>query len=251
MNKNRKIYFFLAGCSFLFALIFKFISVGMGFTASCFVVLTLLFVLFALLGDSKGATLTKRIITVVLAVILIFAVVTEILVFAHAHTNADNDTDWLIILGAGLHGKRLSYSIKSRLDRALEFLDGNKDCFIVVSGGMGKGESVTEASAMKEYLANNGISENRIYLEDKATTTEENLRFSFEIISSSSEYKRGDSIAILSSAYHLYRTSLMVNSLFGTEYGKITYIAARTKRFIAVNYYLREIAAIWYYIILK
>ncbi|MBQ7499667.1 MAG: YdcF family protein, partial [Clostridia bacterium] len=245
-NKNitsrRKLYFIAAAVTAVLTLIFRFISVGMGFTAMCTFILTVILIIFGSLGGSKAAKAVKKILSVILAIILIFAVITEIVVFSHAKTTARGNENIIIILGAGLHGNRLSYSIKSRLDRALEYLDGNKSCKIIVSGGKGGGESVTEAYAMKKYLVENGISPERITLEEESTTTKENLKFSKKIIDEI--YRQGDKIAILSSGYHLYRTSLLANEIFGDEYGAIRYISARTRRFIVVNYYLREIAAV-------
>ena len=223
----------------------------MAFTALLMLTFAAICLFFAFIGDSKAAKRIKTAVAILLAVIFIAALATEIFVFAHAHTNAESDVEWIIILGAGLHGERLSYSIKSRLDRALEYLEKNQKCRIVVSGGMGAGETVTEAYAMKKYLVENGIDAQRILTEEKATTTEENLEFSFDIISSHPEYRKSDRVAVLSSAYHLFRTSIMASDLSGGRFGRITYISARTRRFIVVNYYLREIAAIWYYIILK
>lgn len=53
---------------------------------------------------------------------------------------------------------------------------------IVVSGGMGDSENISEAEAMYRWLTDKGIDESRIYKEEKSTDTDENIRFSKEVI---------------------------------------------------------------------
>jgi uncharacterized SAM-binding protein YcdF (DUF218 family) len=95
----------------------------------------------------------------------------------------------------------------------LEELRSVCDRVAIVSGGKGAGENITEAQAMHDWLIANGIPEERILMEDKATSTMENLEYSFAIIR-----ERGDepenNVAIVSSAYHLYRAKLMSRNLF-------------------------------------
>ncbi len=91
---------------------------------------------------------------------------------------ADKDYDAIIVLGAGLRdGLYPSQTLKYRLDKGAELYE-LKEVSIVVSGGQGPDEKVSEASVMKEYLVEKGIPEEDIYLEDKSTSTEENFEFS-------------------------------------------------------------------------
>ena len=88
------------------------------------------------------------------------------------------DYDALIVLGAAVHGDRVTWVLSNRLDTALAYAQEHPNTVLVVSGGKGDGETVTEASAMKGYLMDRGLEEGRILLEDKAKSTEENFRFS-------------------------------------------------------------------------
>ncbi len=84
----------------------------------------------------------------------------------------------IVVLGAGLNGGRnVSRTLRFRLDKAIELYELNQ-VPIVVSGGQGVDEQVSEAFAMKEYLVAQGVPEEDIYLEDKSTSTEENFDFS-------------------------------------------------------------------------
>ena len=103
-------------------------------------------------------------------------------------------------------------------------------------GGMGAGETVTEAQAMHDWLIAAGIPEERILLEPEATSTLENLSKSFAIIRARGDEPDGN-VAIVSSAYHLYRAKLMASRLGVTAAG----VAAPWGYFfVMLNYFIRE-----------
>ncbi|MEI3193353.1 MAG: YdcF family protein [Lachnospiraceae bacterium] len=91
-------------------------------------------------------------------------------------------TDYLVVLGAQVRGTVPSRALKKRLDTAAEYLGKNLETKVVVSGGKGAGEEITEAEAMENYLLELGIEKDRIIMEDRSTTTSENLRYTGELI---------------------------------------------------------------------
>ena len=119
---------------------------------------------------------------------------------------SDNVTykeDALVVLGAGINGKRITYVLADRLDRAVEYSRENPDALIVVSGGQGPGEDISEADAMYGYLTSKGVPEDRIIKEDKSTSTYENFKFSKAIMDEilGKDYK----VAYVTNEYHIYR----------------------------------------------
>ena len=114
------------------------------------------------------------------------------------------DFDYVIIHGAGLiNGEKVSRLLQERLDKAiLIYRKDPSPTKLIPSGGKGSDESISEAEAMKRYLLEQGIPEDDIILEDRSTTTLENLRFSKEIIDSR-EGRRYT--ALVTSNYHVYR----------------------------------------------
>lgn len=114
------------------------------------------------------------------------------------------DFDYLIIHGAGLiDGNRVSKLLAERLDKAIDVYSKDPTPTIMIpSGGKGGNETVSEARAMADYLIEKGIPEDRIVLEDRSTTTLENIEFSKDIID-----RRGGGryIALVTSNYHVYR----------------------------------------------
>ena len=87
--------------------------------------------------------------------------------------------DYLIVLGAHVDGTRLTLALLERTRRALEYLKANPGTKAVLSGGKGKGEKISEARAMYDYLTANGIEGSRLILEARSVNTKENLSFRF------------------------------------------------------------------------
>ena len=96
--------------------------------------------------------------------------------------NATYDADYIIVLGSKVNGTKPSYSLQYRIDKAPEYLKSHEKTIAIVSGGQGKGEDISEALAMKQGLIKQNIAEDRIIMEDKSTSTDENITFSKPLI---------------------------------------------------------------------
>ena len=114
------------------------------------------------------------------------------------------DFDYIIIHGSGLvDGNKVSKLLSDRLDKAINvYRKDPTPPIMIASGGHGSDETVSEAKAMSEYLISKGIPKEKIILEDKSTTTYENLVNSKEIID---QRGGGNYIALVTSNYHVYR----------------------------------------------
>ena len=117
------------------------------------------------------------------------AIVSFIAVYGQ-YDNADYNEDAVIVLGAGINGDKVTYPLKVRLDKAIEYHKLNPDALIVVTGGQGFQETVTEAYAMEKYLVQNGVEASKIIKEEKATSTNENMRFSKKLLKTAKKYAK-------------------------------------------------------------
>ena len=91
--------------------------------------------------------------------------------------------DYIIIHGAGLDGPRPTPLLAGRIDKALALWNKQlQHGKFVVSGGQGADEVVSEAQAMRDYLLERGVPADAILMEDKSTTTWENLKNSLGVI---------------------------------------------------------------------
>lgn len=163
----------------------------------------------------------------------------EILVFQAARSDSVVNTKYAVVLGAGLRGDQPSRTLKTRLDKGIEYLRENPEAQIVVAGGLGPAKSLSEAEVMKRYLTAQGIDENRILLEEKSTTTDENLKFTKELIIAR-EGVPVQSISVVTSDYHLYRAKLIA----GKYYPQVQGLAAESPLLLKINYAIREYFAV-------
>ncbi len=115
----------------------------------------------------------------------------------------------IIILGYALSNGEMQPELISRCDAAADLAKTYPDAILVCSGGAtGKNnpEKHTEAGLMKEYLTKNcGIDASRIYTDEKALTTVENVRKTFEIL----EKQKVQTMTIVTSQYHQLRSQAL------------------------------------------
>ena len=144
--------------------------------------------------------------------------------------------DCIIVLGAQVKGKKITDSLKRRLDRAALYLKKYPDTRVIVSGGQGPGEEISEADAMAAYLIRSGIDRERIIREDQSTSTSENLRYSRKY----TDPERED-IGIVTNGFHMYRALLIA----GQEGYRNAYkIPASSNPVFQINYLMREFFAV-------
>ena len=130
----------------------------------------------------------------------------EGLILTHDEGTERPTAQTVILLGAGLHGDQPSLTLSTRLKTALAYLQQNPKAVVIVSGGQGAGETITEAAAMHRWLTARGIDDSRIYREEQATDTRENLRYSKEIIENQN---LPQPVAVVSNSFHLYRAQML------------------------------------------
>ncbi len=151
------------------------------------------------------------------------------------------EADVLVVLGAGIRGTAPTLTLKYRLDTAVEYLTENEDTVVIVSGGRGEDEVVTEASVMREYLISCGIKSDRIILEENSHSTEENFIYSYEIITE--RFGEDASIAFITTRFHVYRAECVAKKLGIAAQG----IPSKGVWYLTLNNYLRECAALTQY----
>lgn len=142
--------------------------------------------------------------------------------------------DYVIVLGAGLLGDRISSTLQYRLDAALSLYQEDPSLMFIVSGGQGADEIVSEASAMQSYLIKKGIPEAQILMEDASRNTSENFQFSKALIDQ--QTNPSNKVTVITNRFHMFR-ALHLGSIEGLEcYGYPADNLAGT----GPVYYLRE-----------
>lgn len=235
---------FLAGGALaLLAAAVQLLLTGYGMTALCCLFAAGCCFFFGLTRrrGTKTAQVLSRAAGVCIALGLCLFLAAEIPVLADARSDEDTSAGYLIVMGAGVNGQEPSLSLENRLDAALVWLEENPGGTAVLSGGQGRGESLSEAEVMYRWLTARGVAPERLLREERASDSYENLLYSLALI----EAQGGDPtgrVALLSSEYHLHRLRYMAEKL-GCE---PVCVAARTTRLtLMMNYAVREAFAVW------
>lgn len=154
-----------------------------------------------------------------------------------------DDPGAVIVLGCQVRGETPSTMLARRLDAALETLSEYPDAVCVVSGGKGSGEDISEAEAMRRYLVERGISDERIILEDRSVDTRGNIRYSAELLK-----ERGiDSAVIVTNEFHQYRADIYARRNGLT----VGHHSGKTPLHNLLNYWVREWAALFASIVVR
>ncbi len=174
---------------------------------------------------------------------LVVLIGTEIFIISAESGSVGVKADYAIVLGAGVNGTVPSRSLQARLVSAKEYAETYPDAVLIVSGGKGGGENVSEARCMYDWLTANGVDGGRIIMEDRASTTAENIAFSKAIIENREPGYDG-TVCIITENFHVCRALIIARDNGLTAFAKGAYTGLPV---LNVNYHLREAAAIWYY----
>lgn len=131
---------------------------------------------------------------------MVLLLIIEGMIASQFPATAEAGADYVIILGAQWKTSGPSYVLQKRLDKAIEYLNANPETKVIVSGGQGSNEPISEAEGMKGYLEAAGIDQERILTEDTSTNTTQNLRNSGELLD-----KSEDSVVIVTNNFHMFR----------------------------------------------
>ncbi|MCL2592209.1 MAG: YdcF family protein [Defluviitaleaceae bacterium] len=153
-------------------------------------------------------------------------------------SNANYQEDVVIVLGAGINGETVSRPLAHRLDRTIEYFNQNPNSTIIVTGGLGNRAVITEAEAMARYLVARGVPRESILLEEKSTSTYENLSFAKEILEE--HFPNGFNAVLITNDFHIYR-SVSIARQAGLDVNRL---GAYTDWYTWGINYLREMVAI-------
>lgn len=178
------------------------------------------------------------IICLIMAVIFLFAFAgTMVKIIIGTKKTAKNEQA-IIVLGCRVKGDIPTKALTSRCRAAYEHLKKVQGSFAILSGGQGADESISEAECMRRILLSMGIEEDRLILEDKSTSTQENFEFSKEILD---KLDYNDVVAVATSEYHEYRARLIAQR-YNLETSSLP---GHSIRFLRIPAFTREVFGIW------
>lgn len=152
--------------------------------------------------------------------------------------------DAVIVLGCGLlGGERVSPLLAGRIEKGREVFEKSRtrgrEPLMIVSGGQGSDEKISEAEAMSRYLVERDFDTTYLALEPKSTDTEENLRYSAGVLR---DYRPNgvNGVAAATSDYHAFRSAIIMRKTGLRGYA----VGAKTARYYWPSAMVREFAAI-------
>lgn len=133
-----------------------------------------------------------------------------------ARDDLHGDPGVMIILGCQVKPWGPSLLLQDRLDTALAYLEGHPELTVVVSGGQGEDEPVSEARCMYDYLTAHGADPNRILLEDRSHNTLQNFQFSRALLEEEG-YDLAQGVLVVSNGFHLTRAKMLAGRVGFTD----------------------------------
>jgi len=225
-----------------------------GYTGIVLCIVVLLYTLFqprvhrkiSSMWRNAGVSRAFLIVAGILAVAIVLTAITETVFmvrYSRKEAPSSDSPPVVIVLGCQVRNGHPSLLLSERIETAYEYLSAHPECSCIVSGGQGPDEAMSEAECMYQELTRMGIDSDRIYKEDRSTTTRENLLFSKEIMEREG---LGGTAILVTNSWHEFRAHMIADSLdlpCGTE-------GASTALWLLPCNYLRELYAILYQIIL-
>ncbi|MCD5407576.1 MAG: YdcF family protein [Desulfotomaculum sp.] len=185
----------------------------------------------------------KKIALIFSITLLASFLIIQLLIFNESHSVnitelQTQEFDYIIVLGAAVWGSEPSPALYNRLVTTYQFAKDN-NVKIIVCGGLGAGNTITEAAAMKSFLINKNINAARIFKEEHSTSTFENFKYARDKIAPAAGIDN-PRILIISSDFHLFRAKFLAQRL-GFE---VAGLPAETPPNTKISMFFREYFAV-------
>lgn len=153
----------------------------------------------------KGTKAVLRCIQMVSVLFVLYAMtVSGFMIYAMSAAPVEDAT--AVILGAQVKPWGPSPLLRLRIDAARRYLGEHPKADAVATGGQGSDEPMSEGQCIAEKLIDSGIPFERIYIEEKAVNTEENIRNSLAVIN---DKGLKHDIAVVTDSYHQLRARIV------------------------------------------
>ncbi|WP_411677322.1 YdcF family protein [Caproicibacter sp.] len=196
----------------------------------------------ALCGKNRAVKKLKTAVLVLFCAGLLWAAVLTGLMVSGA-TSAPPETATVLVLGSKVSGNVPSADLRERIEAAANYLNAHPAAVCVACGGQGRGENRTEAEVIRQGLVSRGVDASRVFLEDRSTSTQENISNAQKIIGQNA-LNRG--LAIVTDEYHEYRACSIARGLGASAWA----VPAHTPWYIFSACWARELLALSAYLLL-
>ena len=179
----------------------------------------------------------KVLLGLILAGVLAFGALFGAVLYG-SYDHVQGDPQVMVILGCQVKPWGPSILLQDRLDKALDYLEDHPDLTIVVSGGQGPDEHISEAQCMYDYLTEHGVDGDQILMEDQSSNTWENIQYTQALLK-----ERGidaGELVVVSNGFHLTRVRMLWSRAWEGEYTLSTLAAPSSHVPSRLKMYIRE-----------
>lgn len=170
------------------------------------------------------------------------------LIYSYSYIDNKEAVDAIVVLGASQWNGEPSPVFQARLNHAYELYNDKYAPLIILTGGVGDNERVSESSVGKQYLNHRGIDKEKILIEEKSRTSWQSLKNVAEIV----QEREIDSIVLVSDGFHMMRLKKMANDLKIDNFISPAKNSPISKnQFIKFKYVTREAFVFLMYILFK
>ncbi|MGN0968928.1 MAG: YdcF family protein [Oscillospiraceae bacterium] len=191
--------------------------------------------------NNKGKRLhtwIKVLIALILAGVLAFSALLGTVLYG-GRDQINGEPEIMVILGCQVKPWGPSILLQDRLDKALDYLEEHPDMTVVVSGGQGPDEHISEAQAMYDYLVARGVAGDQILLEDQSHNTVQNLTYTMQLLAEEG-YDTTNDMVVVSNGFHLTRVRMLWDRVCGGDYNLSTLAAPTSHVPSRLKMYIRE-----------
>ncbi|MBQ8921403.1 MAG: YdcF family protein [Oscillospiraceae bacterium] len=236
----------IALCIFGFFLFFapttvRIVNIGNVFGMAVSIILLIFFTwnkpishLLGVINKSKAGKICLRGIGIILLLGVLHCLVISLLMVRAAYKKPKQQPDVIIVLGCKVRGFEPSLMLSGRIQAGYDAAQQYPDAMIIVSGGKGDNEDISEAQCMAYELIRMGIPARRIIMEDASASTSENLRFSKKIMD---EEGLGGTVMLVTDGFHEFRAQILAEK---EGLSGCTAASAKTPAYLLPTYWVRE-----------
>lgn len=244
---KKKIYFILGTLSGIYFILLT--LWGVNFSTFWLILGVVFFALggrgrFCINSHNKLIKKIKVIFRIGLILIISSFVIIQSLIIYNGVEKDMKHSDYLVVLGARVRGKVMSLALEQRMRKSLEYLEEFPNTKIILSGGQGPGENITEAEAMKKFLLSHGINEKNIIKEERSTSTAENFKYTKKILDKL-DSDENVKVSVITTNFHMFRAKFLAKRVGIDVYN----VPCEFHILLVPNYYMREYFAVVHSII--
>lgn len=168
-----------------------------------------------------------KFIIFVMGIFFCYLILTTLSIWNYKDIDEKQQADVVIVLGASTYNNEVSLVFKERLNHGIWLYKNNYVKKLIFTGGIGEKNKYSDAFIAKEYAIKCGIPAKDIFIEEKSTITQENLK-NAKLIMDKNLYQ---SAIIVSDPLHMKRSMLMAK-----DYGIKAFTSPTpTTRYISIN----------------